>query len=81
MHDNDPDIERAQDCDIQKDVWEIFVSDDRAIDADNECLLPETRDVLQDAPQVSRFHISIYLRTCSQKNKYGLFAEIQLISN
>ena len=56
MRDHDPDIERTEDRDIQEDVWKILVGDNRAIDADDERLLPEARDILQDAPQVSRFH-------------------------
>ena len=57
MHEHDADVQRAQHGDIEQNVGEVFVGDDRAIDADDECLFPKARDVLQDAPQVSGFHL------------------------
>jgi hypothetical protein len=56
MDEHDPDIERTQDCDIQQDVGEILIRDDRPINAEDESLFPELRNVLQDAPQISEFH-------------------------
>jgi len=56
MDDDNPNIKRAEHCDIQEYVWEILVGDDRAINADDKGPLAKARDILQDAPQVSRFH-------------------------
>src|SRR5260221_9281157 len=56
--DNDlPNVQRAENGDIQEDVGKILVGDNRAIQADDEGLLAEARNVLQDSPQVSRFHV------------------------
>ena len=55
------DVQRAQHRDVEQDVGEIFVGDDGAVHRDDERLLPELRDVLQDAPQVSQFHFTILL--------------------
>ena len=57
MHQDDSNVQRAQDGDIEEDVGKVFIGDNRAIDADDEGLLAEARDVLQDAPQISRFHV------------------------
>src|SRR5262249_22209697 len=58
MHQNDPDIQRAQYGDIKQAVREILVGHNGAIDAQNERLFAEARNVLQDAPQVSRFQFA-----------------------
>jgi len=58
MNEHDADIERAQHRNIQQDIGEVLVGDDGAVDADDEGLLPELRDVLQDAAQVGQFHVS-----------------------
>src|SRR4051812_4465865 len=56
MNEHDADVQRAQDRDIEKDVREIFVRHNRPIDAQDERLFAKARNILQDAPQVSRFH-------------------------
>jgi len=50
------DVQRAQDRDIQQQVWEVVIGDDGAIDGDDECLFPKPGDVAEDAPQVGRLH-------------------------
>jgi hypothetical protein len=57
MHQRHADVQRAQHGDIQQDVREVVVGDDRAINGDDEGLLPEARDVAEDAPQVGGFHV------------------------
>ena len=56
---HDADVQRAQHRDVQQDVGEVLVGDDRAVDAEDERLLAELRNVLQDAPQVGRFHVRL----------------------
>ena len=46
-------VERTQHRNIHEDIGEILVGDDRPIHADDERSLPELRDVLQNAAQVS----------------------------
>ena len=57
VHDQDFDIQRAQQSDIQENVAEVFARHDRAINADDEDFFAKTRDVLQNAAQVSEFHV------------------------
>ena len=45
-------IQRAQHGNVHQQVGEVLVGDDRPVHADDERLLAESRDVLQDAPQV-----------------------------
>jgi hypothetical protein len=58
VDENDADVERAKDRNIEKDVGEIFVSDDGAVDAEDERFFAKARNVLQDAPQISWFQFS-----------------------
>jgi hypothetical protein len=50
------DVQRAQDGDVEQQVGEVFVGDDRAIEREHEDFFAEARNVLQDAPQVGGFH-------------------------
>ena len=50
VHQHNADVQRAKDRDIEKDVSEILIGNDRAIDADDEDFFAEARNVLQDAP-------------------------------
>jgi hypothetical protein len=52
------DAQRPQHRHVEEDVGEVFIGDDGAVHANDEGLLPELRDVLQDAAQVSQFHVS-----------------------
>ena len=54
---HDLDAERAQDGDVGDQVGEVVVGDDAAIERDDEDLALETRDVLEDAPQVGWFDV------------------------
>lgn len=56
MNDHDANIQRAKNVHIEEDVGEVFVGDDRAIDADDERLFAEARDVLENSAQISWFH-------------------------
>ena len=56
VDDDDADVQRAQDSDVEQEVGEVLVGDDRAIHGDDEGLLAEARDVLEDAPKVGGFH-------------------------
>ncbi len=58
VDEDDADVERAQHRQVQQDVGEVLVGDDRAVNADDEGPLAELRNVLQDAPQVGWFHAS-----------------------
>ena len=57
MHEHDADVQRAQHRDVQQQRGEILVGDDRAVHGQDERLVAELRNVLQDAPQVGRFHV------------------------
>ena len=52
------DVQRPQHRHVQQERGEVFVGDNRAIQREDERLLAELRNVLQDAPQVGRFHFS-----------------------
>lgn len=58
VNDDDADVQRTQNSDVEQDVREVFVRDDGAVHREDERLLPESRNVLQDAPQVGRFHFT-----------------------
>src|SRR5205823_12833394 len=72
----------AEDGDVEQDIGEVFVGDDRAVDADDEDLLAKARDVLEDAAQVSRFHVEVFSSVLSVSDrttdKYSVFGGIQL---
>lgn len=61
VNDDHADAQRTEHGDIEQDVGKIFVGDDRAVDAENEGLFAEARDILQDAAKVSRFHVSFLI--------------------
>ena len=56
MDDDDADVQRAQDGDVEEEVGKVLVGDNRAVDGEDEHFFAEARDVLEDAPQVGRFH-------------------------
>ena len=58
VDEHDADVQRAQHRHVQQQRGEVFVGDDRAVNREDERLLAELRNVLQDAPQVGRFHFS-----------------------
>ena len=78
VHQDDADIERAQDRDIQEDVGKIFVSDNAAIDADDKNLFAELRDVLQDAAQVGQFHVWLMRSVQISESTYSVLGAIQI---
>ena len=59
VDEHDANVQRAQHRDVEQQRGEIFVSDDRAVNREDERLLAELRNVLQDAPQVGQFHFGL----------------------
>ena len=57
VHQHDADVQRAQDRHVQQDVGEVFAGDNRPIHAEHKRPLTKLRDVLEDAPQVGKFHV------------------------
>ena len=58
VDDEHADVQRAQHREIEQDVREVFVRDDRAINGDDERLFAEAWNVLEDSPEVGRFHLA-----------------------
>ena len=56
MHEHDADVQRPEDGDVEEKVGKVVVGDDGAVDGDHEGLLPEPRDVAEDAAKVCRLH-------------------------
>ena len=78
VDEHDADVQRAQHRHVQQQRGEVFVGDDGAVHREDERLLAELRNVLQDAPQVGRFHFGSSV-IVSARNKYSVFAAIQTI--
>src|SRR5262249_17232115 len=73
MNQRHPDVQGAKDRDIQQDVGEVFVGDDRSVEAEDKNLFAKTRDVLEDAAQVGWFHVSpILVAHGLSSNRIGL---------
>ena len=56
VDDDDADVERAEDREVQQDVGEVVRVDDLAVERDDEGTVAETRDVLEDAAEVGNLH-------------------------
>ena len=56
VDEDDLDVERAQDGEVEQHVGEILRVDDLAVDGDDERALAETGDVLEDAAKVGNVH-------------------------
>ena len=56
VDDDDLDVERTQDGDVEQDVAEILRLDDLAVDGDHESALAETGNILEDAAEVGDLH-------------------------
>ena len=52
VHEHDFDREAAQDGDIDEEVAEVFIGHDGTVEGDHKDLVPEARDVFEDATQV-----------------------------
>lgn len=50
MDENDMDVERTQNSDIEEEIGKVIVCDDGAIDSDDESPFAEARDVAEDSP-------------------------------
>jgi hypothetical protein len=71
VHEHHADVERAQDRDVQEDIGEVFVGDNRAIHAQDERFFAELGNILQDAPQIGEFHArSAFRHCCHTKSLY-----------
>jgi len=53
---DDPDVQRPQDGDVEEQVGKVVVGDDGSIDGDDEGLFAEPGDVAEDAAEVSWLH-------------------------
>src|SRR5208282_1595381 len=78
VDEHDADVQRAQHRHIQQQRGEVLVGDNRAVNREDERLLAKLRNVLQDAPQIGRFHFWLVVKLATQ-NKYSVFAAIQTI--
>ena len=58
VHQRHADIQRAQDGEIEQEVREILVADNRAIDADDKNPVPKLRNILENSPEISRLHVA-----------------------
>ena len=67
VDEHDADVQRPQHRHVQQQRGEVFVGDDRAVHREDERLLAELRNVLQDAPQVGRFHVWLIINRNAQQ--------------
>ena len=58
MHQQDTDIQRTENCNIDENVRKVLFRDDRAVHAQDENSIAKTRNVLKDSPEISWFHNS-----------------------
>jgi hypothetical protein len=58
MNDHDPDIERPQQRDVEEERREVLVSDDAAVQREDEGPVAELRHVVQDAAQIGELHVN-----------------------
>ena len=58
VDEHDPDVQGSQDGDIEQEIGEVNMRHDCAIGRDHEGLFAKARNVLQDASEVSRFHVA-----------------------
>jgi hypothetical protein len=77
VDEHDADVQRPQHRHVQQKRGEVFVGDDGTVNREDERFLAKLRNVLQDAPQVGRFHF-YSLVFSFRANKYLVFWEIQL---
>jgi len=59
MHEHDADVQGTQHGDIEQQRGEILIRHDGPIQREDKRLFAELRNVLQDAPQIGRFHYSV----------------------
>jgi len=57
MDDDHADTQRAEHRHVLQEHGKVLVRDNHAVNRQHERLLAELRDVLQDAPQIGRFHL------------------------
>ena len=53
MHQHHSDVQGPKYCNVQQDVGEVLVRNDRSVHCNDECFFPELRDVLKNPAQVS----------------------------
>jgi hypothetical protein len=56
VHHHDADVQRPQEGDVEEQGREVVVSDDVAVEPQDEGLFAELRNVMQDAAQIGEFH-------------------------
>ena len=67
VDEHDADVQRPQHRHVQQQRGEVFVGDDRAVHGQDERPVAELRNVLQDAPQVGRFHVWLIINHNAQQ--------------
>jgi hypothetical protein len=87
VHERDPDVQRAEDGDIQQDVGEIFVGNDRAVEAEDKRPFRENAECIagcRAGRSVSHVLLLRYFksrrRVGEREDNYSVFARIQLQS-
>lgn len=58
MHEHDTYVQRAEERDVEQQGGQTVADDDPGINRQDEDLLAKLRNVLQDAAQVGKFHVS-----------------------
>ena len=71
VDEHDPNVQGSQDGDIEEEVGEVNMRHDCSIGRDHEGLFAKARDVLQDASEVSRFHVANIGSRISGENCVG----------
>jgi hypothetical protein len=61
VDEDDADVERAEDGDIEEKIRKVFAGDNGSVHAEDENFFAELRDVLEDAPEVGQFHFRSFV--------------------
>ena len=56
VDEDDLDVERAQDRDVEQHIGKILRINDLAVDGDDESAFAETRDILENAAEIGNVH-------------------------
>jgi hypothetical protein len=73
MNDHDPDIERPQQGNVEEERREVLVTDDAAVEREDECPVAELRHIVQDAAQIGKLHENATSkRTVSRLREKGI---------
>jgi hypothetical protein len=64
VNQNNLDVQRSKDGNIEENVREILRAKNLAIDCDNKDFVPETRDILQNSAKLGQFHEGVSNLQC-----------------